>query len=119
MHLPCLMYVLIHCNAFLLLMDGKRVSAAVPGLQLACIWLISQFAFQAPSILFNSSCHVFNAAVEESLCLSLQLETGPASEVKVPTLWVRRCMARAALEGIGRLSKVCVLTGRDWRGSEV
>lgn len=54
-----------------------------------------------------------------SLCLSLQLEAGPASEVKVPTLWVRRCMARAALEGIGRLSKVCVLTGRDWRGSEV
>lgn len=31
-------------------------------------------------------------------------------------------MARAALEaleGIGRLSKVCVLTGSDWRESEV
>lgn len=54
--------------------------------------------------------------------LSPQLETGPASEVKMSALWVRRCMARAALEaleGTGRLSKVCVLTGSDWRGSEV
>lgn len=121
-HLLCLIYVLIPFNAFLLLMDGKRVSAAGPGLLLPCIWLISQFAFQAPSILFNSICHFFNAAVEECLSLSLELETGPASEVKMWALWVRRCMAGAALEaleGIERLSKVCVLTGSDWRESEV
>lgn len=68
----------------------------------------------------SSSCiFLITAAVEEPLS---QLETGPGSKVKVPALGEELHMALllpAALEGTGRLSKVCGLTGSDWRESEV
>lgn len=83
-------------------MNDGRLSAAVSHLQLPCVWLISQFAFQAPSALFSSGCLLL--LMQQFRRLSPSFQGGDVSPLGEQMHMAMLLLK--ALECIGRLSKV-------------